>query len=161
MLVGEIAGDEEDRAGRPFVGPAGRILDRGLEEAGIDRAEAYVTNVVKHFKWVPKGRRRLHKTPNADEIRSCLPWLEAEIEVLKPRVIVALGATAARVLVGPTFRVSRQHGEFVDSPLAPHLTATLHPSAILRQSTDTERRRAMRGFVADLEKVARVLAGSS
>ena len=156
-----MAGDGEDRAGRPFVGPAGRVLDEGLEAAGIDRGEAYVTNVVKHFKWVPKGKRRLHKKPNADEIRACLPWLEAEIELLKPEVIVALGATAARVLVGPSFRVSRQHGEFVDSPLAPHVTATLHPSAILRQRTDAERRRAMRGFVSDLEKVAEVLSEGS
>ncbi len=118
MLVGEIAGDEEDRAGRPFVGPAGRILDRGLEEAGIDREEAYVTNVVKHFKWEPKGKRRLHKKPHADEIRACLPWLEAEIAAVRPEVIVCLGATAARTLVGPSFRVTRDHGRFVDSPLA-------------------------------------------
>lgn len=157
MLVGEIAGDGEDRAGKPFVGPAGRILDEGLAQAGIDRREAYVTNVVKHFKWTPKGKRRLHRKPNAEEIRACLPWLEAEIAVVRPEVIVCLGATAARTLVGPSFRVSRQHGEFVESPLADHLTATLHPSAILRRPSDAERRAEMRRFVADLEKVARVL----
>ena len=160
MLVGEMAGDEEDRAGRPFVGPAGRILDEGLAEAGIDRRDAYVTNVVKHFAWIPKGKRRLHRKPNADEIRACLPWLEAEIAVVRPEVIVCLGATAARTLVGPSFRVSRQHGQFVQSPLAPHVTATLHPSAILRRPTDAERRQEMKRFVDDLEKVARLLAGS-
>jgi len=157
MLVGEIAGDEEDLVGRPFVGPAGRILDQGLEEAGIDRDEAYVTNVVKHFKWEPKGKRRLHKKPDADEIRACLPWLEAEIAVVRPEVIVCLGATAARTLVGPSFRVTRDHGHFVDSPLAAHVTATLHPSAILRRPTDAERREEMRRFVADLRGVAKVL----
>ena len=123
-------------------------MDLVLSDAEVARIDAVF----------PKGKRRLHKKPNADEIRACLPWLEAEIELLKPEVIVALGATAARVLVGPSFRVSRQHGEFVDSPLAPHVTATLHPSAILRQRTDAERRRAMRGFVSDLEKVAEVLS---
>jgi DNA polymerase len=161
MLVGEIAGDEEDRAGKPFVGPAGRLLDEALAEAGIDRREAYVTNVVKHFKWIPKGKRRLHRKPNAEEIRACLPWLEAEIAVVRPEVIVCLGATAARTLVGPSFRVSRQHGEFVESALADHLTATIHPSAILRRPTDAERRAEMRRFVADLEKVARVLGTPS
>jgi len=160
MLVGEMAGDEEDRAGRPFVGPAGRILDQGLEEAGIDREDAYVTNVVKHFKWEPEGKRRLHKKPNADEIRACLPWLEAEIAVVRPEVIVCLGATAAQTLVGPSFRVTKDHGRFVDSPLAPHVTATLHPSAILRRPTDAERRQEMRRFVADLRGVAKVLAAT-
>lgn len=160
MLVGEMAGDGEDRAGRPFVGPAGRILDQGLAEAGIDREDAYVTNVVKHFKWEPKGKRRLHKKPNADEIRACLPWLEAEIAVVRPQVIVCLGATAARTLVGPSFRVSRDHGRFVESPLAPSVTATLHPSAILRRPSDAERRQEMRRFVADLRSVAEVLADS-
>ena len=158
MLVGEMAGDGEDRAGRPFVGPAGRVLDQGLEEAGIKRDDAYVTNVVKHFKWEPKGKRRLHKKPNADEIRACLPWLEAEIAVVRPEVIVCLGATAARTLVGPSFRVSKDHGRFVDSPLAAHVTATLHPSAILRRPSDAERRQEMRRFVADLRGVAKVLA---
>lgn len=159
MLVGEMAGDREDLAGEPFVGPAGHLLDQALEEAGIDRREAYVTNVVKHFKWVPKGKRRLHKKPNAREIGACLPWLEAEIELIKPRVLVCLGATAARTLVGPKFRVSRQRGEIVESDWAPYLTATVHPSSVLRQSTDRERRAAMRRFVSDLKGVARLLDG--
>ena len=159
MLVGEIAGDEEDLAGRPFVGPAGRLLDRALIEAGIERGDAYVTNVVKHFKWEPKGRRRLHKKPNAREIGACLPWLEAEIEVVRPRVLMCLGATAAQTLIGKSFRVTRQRGEFVPSHLAPFVTATIHPSAILRSPTDEARQAEMRRFVEDLRGVERVLNG--
>jgi DNA polymerase len=157
MLVGEMPGNDEDLEGQPFVGPAGRILDNALEEAGIDRRDAYVTNVVKHFKWEPRGKRRLHKTPGAREIRACLPWLDKEIELIEPLVLVALGATAARALLGPDFRVSRQRGEFVDSPLAPFVTATIHPSAVLRQQTDRERRQEMRRFVDDLCNVEHAL----
>jgi DNA polymerase len=159
MLVGEQPGDEEDLTGRPFVGPAGRLLDRALEEAGIPRDDAYVTNVVKHFKWVAKGRRRLHQKPNAREVGACLPWLEAEIEVVKPEVLVCLGATAAQALLGRAFRVSRQRGEFVPSGLAPHETATVHPSSILRAATEDDRRREMGLFVDDLRKVQDVLNG--
>jgi DNA polymerase len=159
MLVGEQPGDEEDLAGRPFVGPAGRLLDRALEEAGIPRDDAYVTNVVKHFKWVAKGRRRLHQKPNAREVGACLPWLEAEIEVVKPEVLVCLGATAAQALLGRAFRVSRQRGEFVPSGLAPHVTATVHPSSILRAATEDDRRREMGLFVDDLRKVQDALNG--
>jgi DNA polymerase len=159
MLVGEMPGDQEDKQGKPFVGPAGKLLDRALDEAGIDRSEAYITNVVKHFKWEKRGKRRLHRTPNASEIKACLPWLDAEIEVIEPEVIVCLGATAARALIGSDFRVTRQRGEFVESDWAPHVTATVHPSSILRSEDDEERRRAMEEFVEDLEKVERVLNG--
>jgi DNA polymerase len=141
------------------VGPAGRLLDRALEEAGIERADAYVTNVVKHFKWVSKGKRRLHTKPNAREIGACLPWLEAEIELVKPQVLVCLGATAAQALLGPQFRVSRQRGELIPSELAPFVTATVHPSSILRSRTEDERREQMRLFVEDLRIVERVLNG--
>jgi uracil-DNA glycosylase family protein len=154
MLVGEQPGDGEDKAGRPFVGPAGRLLDRALEEAGIDRELAYVTNVVKHFKFERRGKVRLHKKPNAEEIRACLPWLEAELTVVRPRVLVALGATAAQALLGSSFRVSRQRGEFVDSDLAPRVLATVHPSSILRAPDDEARALAYKGFVADLTVVA-------
>lgn len=160
MLVGEQPGDKEDEQGRPFVGPAGRVLDEALEEVGIDRSEAYVTNVVKHFKWVPgKGGRRYHKQPSPDEIRACRPWWEAEIEVIRPRVLVALGATAAKAMIGSDVRVTRQRGEWIDSDLAPHVTVTVHPSSILRQQTDRERYRAMRAFVEDFRRVAGVLNG--
>lgn len=157
MLVGEQPGDREDREGRPFVGPAGRVLDRALADAGIDRGEAYVTNVVKHFKWRPAGKRRLHQRPNAEEIRACRPWLDAELEVVKPQAVVALGATAAKALLGSSFRVSRQRGEFVESDLAPLVTATVHPSAILRIDDSDERRLAELDLVADLGKVAEKL----
>lgn len=157
MLVGEMPGNDEDLAGRPFVGPAGRLLDRALAEAGIDRGEAYVTNAVKHFKWLPRGRRRLHERPNAREIAACAPWLEAEIELIAPRVLVCLGATAAKALLGPGFLVTRQHGQFVDSDLAPLVTATGHPSAVLRQRSDEARNRAMAELVADLRTVQRAL----
>lgn len=157
MLVGEMPGNDEDLQGKPFVGPAGRVLDQALAHARIDRSDAYVTNVVKHFKWQPKGRRRLHKTPNLREISACRPWLDAEIELIRPRVLVCLGATAAKALLGPDFRVSRQHGEPVPSNLAPFVTATAHPSAILRQRTTEARERAMAELIADLCRVQRVL----
>ncbi|MGH2703475.1 MAG: UdgX family uracil-DNA binding protein [Actinomycetota bacterium] len=154
MLVGEQPGDREDQSGRPFVGPAGRLLDKALEEAGIDRSLAYVTNVVKHFKWSRVGKRRIHKTPNADEIMACRPWLEAEIEVVKPRVLVMLGATAAKSILGPSFRVTKQRGEFFDSELGPSMTATVHPSSILRARTEDDRRRAYEAFTNDLRLAA-------
>lgn len=160
MLVGEQPGDQEDKQGRPFVGPAGRVLDKALEEAGIDRDEAYVTNIVKHFKWVRgTGDRRYHKQPSLFEVRACKPWFEAEVEVIRPRVIVALGATAARAIIGSDFRVSKQRGEWVDSDFAEHVTATVHPSSILRQQTDRDRERAMRAFVEDFEKIEKKLNG--
>jgi uracil-DNA glycosylase family protein len=154
MLVGEQPGDAEDVAGHPFVGPAGRLLDKALAEAGIDRSLVYVTNVVKHFKWEPRGKRRIHAKPNAAEIAACRPWLETEIALVKPRVLVCLGATAAQALLGKTFKVSRQRGEFVRSPLAPVVTATIHPSSILRAPDEETRREEMRRFIADLRKAA-------
>lgn len=155
MFVGEQPGDKEDLQGRPFVGPAGRLLDEALVEAGIDRSKVYVTNVVKHFKWEPRGKRRIHKKPNAAEITACKPWLEAEIERVNPQVIVCLGATAAQALLGRKFKVTEHRGQFVDSELAPLITATVHPSSILR---DPETRaQEMPKFVADLKNVARQL----
>jgi uracil-DNA glycosylase family protein len=154
VLVGEQPGDQEDVAGRPFVGPAGRLLDTALEEAGIDRKLAYVTNVVKHFKWQPRGKRRIHQKPNAAEVAACRPWLDAELALLKPKVLVCLGATAAQALLGRQFRVSKQRGVPVDSDLAPVVMATVHPSAILR-SDDREAEMAM--FVEDLRRVAEAL----
>ena len=153
MLVGEQPGNDEDLAGHPFVGPAGRILNEALEAAGIDRQRTYVTNVVKHFKWEPRGKRRIHAKPKAGEIGACKPWLDAEIAVVHPRVIVCLGATAAKALLGASFKVSVDRGRFVDSPLAPLVTATVHPSSILREPDSNARREAMRAFVADLKKV--------
>ena len=157
MLVGEQPGDREDREGSPFVGPAGRVLDRALADAGIARDEAYVTNVVKHFKWRPAGKRRLHQRPNAEEIRACRPWLDAELEVVKPQALVALGATAAKALLGNSFRVTKHRGEFVESDLAPLVTATVHPSSILRIDDSDERRLAELDLIADLGKVAEKL----
>jgi uracil-DNA glycosylase len=157
MFVGEQPGNEEDLTGHPFVGPAGRLLDQALEEAGIERASAYVTNVVKHFKWEPRGKKRIHAKPDALEIFACRPWLEAEIAVVQPQVLVCLGATAAQALLGPAFRVTKQRGEFVPSPLAPKVTATVHPSSILRAPDDEARRLERARFVADLKKVAAVL----
>jgi uracil-DNA glycosylase family protein len=154
MLVGEQPGNDEDLAGRPFVGPAGRILAEALEAAGIDRRRTYVTNVVKHFKWEPRGKRRIHAKPRAGEIGACRPWLDAEIAAVSPRVIVCLGATAAKALIGATFKVSIERGRFVDSQLAPLVTATVHPSSILREPDSAARRQAMRSFVRDLKKVA-------
>jgi uracil-DNA glycosylase len=161
MLVGEQPGDGEDKAGRPFVGPAGRLLDEALGEAGIDRRLAYVTNVVKHFKFERRGRLRLHKKPNADEVHACFPWLEAELRVVRPRVLVLLGATAAQALLGSSFRVSRQRGEFLDSDLAPRVLATVHPSSILRAPDDEARALARKGFVADLAVVGEELGHRS
>ena len=158
MFVGEQPGDAEDLAGRPFVGPAGKLLDKALEEAGIDRRVVYVTNVVKHFKWEPRGKRRIHAKPNAAEIGACRPWLETEIALVKPEILVCLGATAAQALLGRAFKVSRQRGEFVPSPLAPLVTATIHPSSILRAPDDETRREEMRRFVEDLTRVAGALA---
>jgi DNA polymerase len=160
MLVGEQPGDAEDFAGRPFVGPAGRLLDKALEEAGIDRRVVYVTNVVKHFKWEPRGKRRIHAKPNAAEIAACRPWLQTEVALVKPHVLVCLGATAAQALLGRTFKVSRQRGEFVQSPLAPFVTATVHPSSILRAPDDEARSAELRLFVRDLERVGDVLGGN-
>ena len=157
MLIGEQPGNEEDLQGEPFVGPAGTLLDEAMEQAGIDRRETYVTNVVKHFKWEARGKRRIHKKPNSSEIEACRPWLEAEIATIKPRVIVCLGATAAQSLLGKQFRVTRQRGQFVESPLAPLVMATVHPSSILRAPDDETRRTEMRRFVDDLKKIAGVL----
>jgi uracil-DNA glycosylase len=154
VLVGEQPGDQEDLAGEPFVGPAGRLLDQALEEAGIDRKLAYVTNVVKHFKWQPRGKRRIHQKPNAAEITACRPWLDAELALLKPKVLVCLGATAAQALLGRQFRVSKDRGVPVESELAPVVMATVHPSSILR-SDDREQEMAM--FVEDLRRVAEAL----
>jgi uracil-DNA glycosylase len=158
MLVGEQPGDAEDLAGHPFVGPAGKLLDTALQEAGIDRTQVYVTNVVKHFKWEPRGKRRIHMKPNAGEIRACRPWLETEIALVKPRVLVCLGATAAQALLGKAFKVSQQRGQFVESSLAPLVTATVHPSSILRAPDDESRHLEMRRFVQDLKKIAREIA---
>jgi DNA polymerase len=156
MLVGEQPGDQEDRAGRPFVGPAGQLLGRCLTAAGINRDATYVTNVVKHFKWIPRGKRRLHGKPNAREIQACKPWLEAEIAVIKPKVLVCLGATAAQALLGPGFRVSRERGHLVTSTLAPYVMATVHPSALLR-ARDAEREAEIARFTADLATVVPLL----
>jgi uracil-DNA glycosylase len=153
MLVGEQPGNDEDLTGHPFVGPAGRILSEALEQAGIDRARTYVTNVVKHFKWEPRGKRRIHAKPKAGEITACRPWLDAEIGVLRPRIIVCLGATAAKALLGNSFRVSVDRGRFVPSDLAPLVTATVHPSSILRETDSRARREAMQAFVRDLKNV--------
>jgi uracil-DNA glycosylase family protein len=161
LFVGEQPGDKEDLAGTPFVGPAGRVLDEGLEAAGIDRKLAYVTNAVKHFKWQARGKRRIHQKPSSAELAACRPWLDAELAVVKPRVVVALGATAAQSLLGRQFRVTKQRGVPVESDLAPHVVATVHPSSILRQETDADRAEAMREFVDDLKVVAKLLARSS
>jgi len=157
MFIGEQPGDKEDLAGRPFVGPAGALLDIALEEAGIDRSKVYVTNVVKHFKWEPRGKRRIHKKPNAVEITACRPWLQAEIAVIKPRAIICLGATAAQAVIGPKFRVSTQRGQFVKSELAEYVTATVHPSSILRAPSDEARRAERARFVNDLKKIRAAL----
>jgi len=154
MLVGEQPGDKEDLKGRPFVGPAGAVLDKALAAAGIDRNDVYVTNIVKHFKWEPRGKRRLHKKPNALEISACRPWLDAEIKVVKPEVVVLLGATAAQGIMGRQFRVTQQRGQWVQSNIAPLIMATVHPSSILRAPDDDSRHEEMRKFVDDLKKVA-------
>jgi uracil-DNA glycosylase len=157
MFVGEQPGDREDREGAPFVGPAGRVLDEALERAGIDRKAAYVTNAVKHFKFEPRGKRRIHAKPSWSELAACRPWLEAELAVVRPRVVVCLGATAAQSLLGRQFRVTRQRGEWIESDLAQHVTATIHPSAILRQRDEESRHAEMAAFVEDLKLVASVL----
>src|SRR5437868_11700783 len=161
VLVGEQPGDQEDKQGRPFVGPAGRVLDEALQAAGIDRGSAYVTNAVKHFKWEARGKRRIHAKPSWSEVAACRPWLDAELEAVRPRVLVCLGATAAQALLGRDFRVTRQRGTWVESDLAEHVTATIHPSAILRQRTEEERHAEMKRFVADLQLVKSVLDGRS
>jgi uracil-DNA glycosylase len=158
VFVGEQPGDKEDLAGKPFVGPAGRVFDEGLEAAGIDRRLAFVTNAVKHFKWEARGKRRIHQKPNAGELAACRPWLDAELDAVRPKVLVALGATAAQALLGRQFRVTKDRGRPVESDLAPYVIATLHPSSILRQRTDEERETAMADFVADLRVVAKLLA---
>ena len=157
MFVGEQPGNQEDLQGKPFVGPAGNLLDKALAEAGIDRTKVYVTNVVKHFKWEPRGKRRIHKKPNAAEINACRPWLEAEIRVVQPRVIICLGSTAAQAILGPKFRVSTQRATFVPSPLAPFVTATVHPSSILRAPSDEQRREEMARFIGDLKKIRKAI----
>ena len=159
MMVGEQPGDQEDLAGHPFVGPAGRLLDQALEEAGIDRAEVYVTNVVKHFKWAAseRGKRRIHKKPRGDEIEACRPWLDSELRTVQPEVLVCLGATAAQALFGRQFRVSTQRGQWVETLLAPRAMATVHPSSILRAPDDDARHAQMKEFVADLKVVAKLL----
>jgi uracil-DNA glycosylase len=154
LMVGEQPGDKEDLQGRPFVGPAGAILDKALEAAGIDRNEVYVTNAVKHFKWEPRGKRRIHKKPNALEISACRPWLDAEVEVTRPDVVVLLGATAAQALLGRDFRVTQLRGEWIESSIAASVMATVHPSSILRAPDDESRHEEMRKFVDDLKKVA-------
>jgi uracil-DNA glycosylase family protein len=157
LFVGEQPGDQEDRAGKPFVGPAGRVLDEALELAGIDRSTTYVTNAVKHFKWTARGKRRIHAKPTWSEIAACNPWLQAELAVVRPTVLVCLGATAAQALLGKQFRVTKERGTWVESELAEHVTATVHPSSILRQRTDEDRHAEMEKFAADLKLVASVL----
>ncbi len=150
MLVGEQPGDYEDVAGKPFVGPAGKIMDQALEEAGIDRKAVYVTNAVKHFKWEPRGKRRIHKKPNSREIAACRPWLEAELRLVKPKLLVCLGATAAQAIFGPSFRVTRERGKVLSSKFAPRVLATVHPSSLLRQPDEESRKREYESFVIDL-----------
>ena len=157
MFVGEQPGDREDKEGKPFVGPAGGVLDEALEEAGIDRRRVYITNAVKHFKWKPQGKRRLHQKPNAAEINACRPWLDAEIGVVKPHLLVLLGATAAQALLGRDFRVTLQRGQLIERPGLPPMMATVHPSSILRAPDDEARELEMRAFVKDLQRVAQYL----
>jgi uracil-DNA glycosylase len=158
MLLGEQPGDQEDVAGKPFVGPAGKMLDRALEEAGIDRREVYVTNTVKHFKWEPRGKRRIHKKPNSREIAACRPWLEAELRLVRPGLLVCLGATAAQAILGPAFRVTRDRGKVVKSELAPKVLATVHPSSLLRQPDEESREREYKLFVADLRAAMKAVS---
>jgi uracil-DNA glycosylase family protein len=157
MFVGEQPGDREDKEGKPFVGPAGGVLDEALQQAGIDRRRVYITNAVKHFKWKPQGKRRLHQKPNAAEINACRPWLDAEIEVVKPHLLVLLGATAAQALLGRDFRVTLQRGQLIERPGLPPMMATVHPSSILRAPDDEARELEMRAFVKDLQRVAQHL----
>jgi DNA polymerase len=155
MFVGEQPGDEEDKTGQPFVGPAGRLFNEALAEAGIDREHTYVTNVVKHFKWTPRGKRRIHEKPNAAEVRACSPWLQAELQIVNPHILVCLGATAAQMLFGRDFRVTKRRGQWLDSDLAEKVMATVHPSSVLRAPDPELREQAYRAFVADLAIVAR------
>jgi len=154
VFIGEQPGDEEDRLGRPFVGPAGRLFDRALQDAGIDRSAVYITNAVKHFKFEERGKRRLHKKPTSSEVKACRPWLESEVGLIRPEIIVCLGATAAQSVFGPSHRVTKERGKFVDHPWAAHATSTIHPSAILRAPDDEQRHLEYQRFVADLRKVA-------
>jgi DNA polymerase len=158
MLVGEQPGDYEDVAGKPFVGPAGKIMDRALEETGIDRKQVYVTNAVKHFKWEPRGKRRIHQKPNSREIAACRPWLEAELQLVRPKLVVVLGATAGQAIFGPSFRVTRERGKLLSSKFSPKVMATVHPSSLLRQPDEESREREYKSFVADL-RVALNAAG--
>jgi uracil-DNA glycosylase len=157
MLVGEQPGDQEDRVGRPFVGPAGRLLDEALEKAGVDRGDVFVTNAVKHFSWFPRGKRRMHKTPAQSEVAACLDWLEAEVSLVRPHVIVCLGATAAKALLGRDFRVTVERGRLKESTMAPFIVATVHPSSILRMTEDEEREAAFDRFVDDLKVIREAL----
>ena len=161
MLVGEQPGNEEDLSGHPFVGPAGRLLDRALAEAGIDRATVYVTNVVKHFNWEPRGKWRIHKKPRPSHIAACRPWLDIEFAIVKPRAVVLLGATAAQALLGAAFRVTQHRGELIDSPLAPIVLATVHPSSLLRAPDDETRHRETERFIDDLRLVVRALSAQN
>jgi uracil-DNA glycosylase len=158
LLIGEQPGDYEDVAGKPFVGPAGKIMDRALEEAGIDRKEVYVTNAVKHFKWEPRGKRRIHQKPNSREIAACKPWLEAELRLVKPKLVVCLGATAGQAIFGPSFRVTRERGKLLSSKLAPRVVATVHPSSLLRQPDEESREREYAHFVSDLRVALKAAA---
>jgi uracil-DNA glycosylase len=161
MFVGEQPGDLEDRSGHPFVGPAGKLFDQALADAGIERSDVYVTNVVKHFKWSPaeRGKRRIHKKPRHSEIQACRPWLDAELETVRPKVLVCLGASAAQALLGRDFRVSRDRGKAIESSLAPYVLATVHPSSILRAPDDEARHTQMEAFVEDMRQVARIARG--
>ena len=160
MFVGEQPGDREDIEGKPFVGPAGRVLDEALAEAGIERSRVYVTNAVKHFRWVQRGKRRLHEKPSNQQVRACRPWLEAEIESVRPRLLVLMGATAAQSLLGPAFRVTQHRGKVVSTPLGVPAVATVHPSSILRSPDDASRAEAMAAFVTDMRAVAKELEGA-
>jgi DNA polymerase len=157
VFVGEQPGDQEDRQGAPFVGPAGAMLDKALEDAGIPRDDIYVTNAVKHFKWEPRGKRRIHKKPRASEVKACRPWLEAELRAVKPEIVVCLGATAAQSMLGAQFKLMQNRGKLVVSPLAEHVVATIHPSAVLRAPDSEGRRQAYESLVADLRVVAKAL----
>ena len=158
MMIGEQPGDKEDIEGHPFVGPAGKLLDECLQQVGIDRREVYVTNAVKHFKWEPRGKRRIHKKPSVQEIKACRPWLDAELEAIRPRLIVCLGATAAQAILGSAFKVTQERGKIITKAGLPPITATVHPSAILRTKTDEDRHREKRAFIADLKKIAALIA---
>ena len=156
MFIGEQPGNQEDQEGRPFVGPAGKLMDKLLKEAGVDRKRVYVTNVVKHFKWEPRGKRRIHKKPNAIEIAACRPWLDGEIATIKPTAIVCLGSTAAQALFGQSFRVTQHRGEFIESSLARYVMATLHPSAILRAPDEKSRHEQKQQFIEDMKQIAKI-----